>query len=65
MHPAPLDPDDRLLAPSEDAQRIEQAVMIEPAITDAGMMRIAEEIVDSVDSKRISGDDLRHQLIPR
>lgn len=34
-------------------------MMIESSVSHAGMMRIAEKVVDAIDAERISSDDFR------
>lgn len=61
-----LDPDHRPFQRGmrEYAKRVDQPVVIEPAIGDAGMVRIAKQVVDPVDAEGIAGHDLGHEQIP-
>src|SRR5436305_678441 len=48
----------------QDPERVDQAMMIEMSVCDAGVQGIAKEIVRTIGSERVAGDDLRQELVP-
>jgi len=66
MHSAAFDSDRRLTGSrrKKHAKRVDQAMVIEVAVHDTGVKRVAKQVIGAVGPEGVAGDDLREKLMP-